>query len=88
MSQDNFIENAKRIKSERTKVIEIIASVEKRTDPGTGRDSEMMLALALNGYTLLPLGSGITPKPEWINIGPSGDGFDPSFVVSADPKDL
>lgn len=89
MSLDNnFIENAKRIKTERTKVIELIASVEKRTDPGIQRDSEMLLTLALNGYTLLPLGSGITPKPEWVNIGPTGDGFEPSFVVSADPKDL
>lgn len=89
MSLDNnFIENAKRVKTERTKVIELITSVEKRTDPGTQRDSEMLLTLALNGYMLLPLGSGITPKPEWVNIGPTGDGFEPSFVVSADPKDL
>lgn len=88
MSQDNFIENAKRVKTERTKVMDLIAAATKRADSGPARDSEILLTLALNGYTLLPLSSGVNPKPEWVVITPTGDGFDPSFVVSADPKDL
>lgn len=85
---DNFIEESRKTNTERKAVIAIIQKVRSQYNDPAIAVSNLQLELALNGYTLLPISTGLSPKPEWVVVNSTAEMFEPSYIVSADPTNL